>query len=113
MKLWTRIKTWPIWAVLAGAGAMLGFLWLGGKARRFEAAADEHEELAARQAAEGSHAALESAKNHVNQANEHRRRAEAVKELQAARLDKVGESNETVAVVVDRWNRNRLRDRTR
>lgn len=110
MRIWTWVKSLS-WVVIAGAIVtaimmVLGTAKIGRQERRAERAEKKIEAIAHDKTKKGIQKAAKLQKTAVK----HKEKAAATRQRTEARLQELGDKDETMADIADRFNKRKLRD---
>jgi biopolymer transport protein ExbB/TolQ len=110
MKIWTWIKSLS-WIAIAGAIVTAVLMVLGGakvgrQERRAERAEKQFESMAHDRTKKG----IDKAAKLQKAAVKHKEKAAATRQRTEARLQELGDKDETMADIADRFNKRKLRD---
>ena len=110
MKVWTWLKSLS-WIVIAGGILTAVLMVLGGaKAGRLQRRADKAENQVTAMAHDKTKKGIEKAAKLQKAADKHKEKAAATRQRTEARLQELGEKDETLADIADRFNKRKLRD---
>jgi hypothetical protein len=112
MKIWTWIKSLS-WIAIAGAIVTAILMVLGGaKVGRQDRRADRAERQVEAMAHDKTKKGIEKAAKLQKAVVKHKEKAAATRQRTEARLKELGEKDETLADIADRFNKRKLRDST-
>lgn len=112
MKLWTWVKTLPLWAVLGAVTTAVFMAMAGAKAARFEKRARNAQTNAENLLQDKTKLNVEKAAKLQREAEKHKEKAAIAKAEAEARIEELGNKNETLDDIADRFNSRRLRKST-
>lgn len=110
MKVWTWLKSLS-WIVIAGGILTAVLMVLGGaKAGRLQRRATKAEDQVTAMAHDKTKKGIAKAAKLQKAADKHKEKATATRQRTEARLEELGEKDETLADIADRFNKRKLRD---
>ena len=110
MKVWTWLKSLS-WIVIAGGILTAVLMVLGGaKAGRLQKRATNAENKVTAMAHDKTKKGIAKAAKLQKAADKHKEKATATRQRTEARLQELGDKDETLADIADRFNKRKLRD---